>query len=166
MIARRARVGVGTVYPYFPDKRGILLELLDRNATEVAGYVTRSLDPERIGGADSEQLIRDLIDTIFQTQELRPGIQRILWERYFKDEDFRVLFRANHARLREVVERSLVVLAAEGRARDIDPERAAFVIVNAVQWNATQVFMDGNPEVIEATAAATGDMVARYIFRD
>jgi AcrR family transcriptional regulator len=41
-IARRARIAVGTLYGYFADKRGILLEVLDRTLREIADYVIAS----------------------------------------------------------------------------------------------------------------------------
>ncbi|HEB90995.1 MAG TPA: TetR/AcrR family transcriptional regulator, partial [Deltaproteobacteria bacterium] len=90
MIAARAGVAVGTVYNYFTDKREIILELLNQTDREVAEEVIAQLEPASWQGTtDPRERTRTLIDAIFHTQRLRPGIQRILWAQYFKDPDFR-----------------------------------------------------------------------------
>jgi AcrR family transcriptional regulator len=164
MIAARAGIAVGTLYAYFEDKRQILLELLDVHAEEMADMVIVYLDPETWRGRDPRDHVRQLIDLVFHSQRLRPGMQRIMWERYFKDDDFRVPFEAVRARIREAIERFFDAVAERGRLRDLDRERASFVVLNAVQWNATQAFMYGTQAEIDATAEATADLVARYLF--
>ena len=67
--------------------------------------------------------------------------------------------------LRDLVDQ-LRYASRDALLRDLDRESASFVVLNAVQWNATQAFMYGSPEEIDATAAATSDLVARYIFRE
>jgi len=166
MIAARAGVGVGTVYQYFRDKREILLELLDRSVDEQAEVVTGFLDPDRWRGEDPRQIVRKLIEAIFEVQKIRPGIQRILWERYFKDEDFHQPFEVMRSRIRETIEVFAEAVDTQGSLRELDREHAALVIVNAVQWNATYAFLHGSPTEIAAIASSTADMVARYIFRD
>lgn len=166
MIAGRAGVGVGTVYQYFRDKREILLELLDRSVGEQADFVVGFLDPDVWHGCDPRQTVRRLIESVFEVQKLRPGIQRILWERYFKDEDFHRPFEVMRARVREAIEVFAEAVSGEGLRPDLDREHASLVIVNAVQWNATYAFLHAPPEEIVATARATADMVIRYLFRD
>jgi AcrR family transcriptional regulator len=166
MIAERAGVGVGTVYEYFRDKREILLELLDRAVGEQADFVVGTLDPGSWRGSDPRETVRKLIEAVFEVQKLRPGIQRILWERYFKDDDFHRPFEVMRARIREAIEVFAEAVAQQGLLRELDREHASLVIVNAVQWNATHAFLDGSPEEIQATARATADMVERFIFRD
>lgn len=166
MIASKAGIGVGTLYGYFRDKREILLELLDRTVAELADVIIERLDPARWDGGDPRETVSALIDAIFHTQRLRPGLQRILWERYFKDDEFRRPFEAIRDRIREAVEQFADSLAERGLLRDIDRESASFVIVNAVQWNATQAFVFGTPELIDQTAATTADLVSRFVFRD
>jgi AcrR family transcriptional regulator len=166
LIARRAGIAVGTLYGYFRDKEEILLELLDTTVADVADLVIERLSPEHWDGADPRDTARALIDTIFHSQRVRPGLQRIMWERYFKDEAFRRPFEAIRSRARQAILDFASVLAARGLLRDIDPESASYVILNAVQWNATQVFLFGSDEEIDARAEATADLVIRYVFRD
>jgi len=166
MIARRAGVGVGTVYQYFRDKREILLELLDHSVGEQANVVIEFLDPESWQGGDPREPVRKLIEAIFEVQKIQPGIQRILWERYFKDEEFRRPFEVMRARVREAIEVFAEAVGPHGSLRDLEWEHAALVIVNAVQWNATYAFLHGSRSEIAAIATNTADMVTRFIFRD
>ena len=166
LIARRAGIAVGTLYGYFRDKEQILLELLDTTVAEVADVVIERLSPEHWDGADPRDVARGLIDSIFHSQRLRPGLQRIMWERYFKDEEFRRPFEAIRARIREAILAFADALAAQGLLRDLDRESASYVILNAVQWNATQAFLFGTDDEIDAQADATADLVIRYVFRD
>ena len=165
-IARRAGIAVGTLYGYFRDKEEILLELLDTTVAEVADRVVERLTPNHWEGADPRDIARTLIDSIFHSQRVRPGLQRIMWERYFKDEEFRRPFEAIRSRIREAILHFADALAERGLLRDMDRESASFVILNAVQWNATQAFLFASEDEIDARASATADLVIRYVFRD
>ena len=41
---------------------------------------------------------------------------------------------------------------------------ASFVVLNAVQWNASQAFLNADPKFRDAAAHATAELVARYLF--
>jgi len=166
LIARQAGIGVGTLYGYFRDKEEILLELLDTTVAEVADGIVAQLDPQHWNDADPRDIARGLIDAIFHTQALRPGLQRIMWERYFKDEEFRRPFEAIRSRIREAILQFADAAAERGLLRDIDRESASFVILNAVHWNATQAFLFASEPERDARASETADMVLRYVFRD
>ena len=109
----RARIGVGTLYGYFRDKRDILFEVFARFSEGLQEVVLSRLDPEQAGGDDPRELTRQLIDAVFHLQTLRPGMQRVLWERYFKDPDFHEPIEEVRERLRAAVERF---------ARSVDPK--------------------------------------------
>jgi len=165
-IAQRAGISVGSVYSYFRDKREILLELLDSTLAEIAALVAARLDAAAWKDSDPREVVRDLIDTVFHTHTVRPGLQRIMWERQFKDEEFHARVEEIRAGMRETVRGAIDELGRRGLARDIDSDIAAAVVLNAVQWNAAHVFMYGTPEAIDVAAAATADMVLRYLFVD
>jgi AcrR family transcriptional regulator len=165
-IAAEAGIAVGTLYGYFKNKRDILLELIDEHVHGVAEYVIAQLDPERWKGADPREKTRSLIDAIFHTQRLQPGMQRIMWERYFKDEDFRRPVESIRRRVCEALEALLEAERGQGVMRDVDLEMASYVVFNSVQWNATQIFIDGDAKQIAAAAEATADMIASYLLLD
>lgn len=166
MIAGEAGVAVGTVYNYFTDKREMILELFDQTNREVAEEVIAQLDPASWRGSiDPRDRTRSLIDAIFHAQRLRPGIQRILWAQYFKDAEFQEPFEALRDRIQAAIDSFIVAVDEAGLCRpDLDREMASFVILNAVQWNATQAFLNEEQPFRDAAAAATAELVALYLF--
>lgn len=168
MIARRAGVAVGSVYNYFVDKRALILELLEETDRERADPVVARLDPATWRGrTDPREITRTLIDAVFQAQGSRPGIQRILWARYFKDPDFEEPFEAVRERIRRAIVAFIDAVDEQGLLRPgLDRTMAPFVVLNAVQWNATQAYFRGRPRFLEEAAEATAEMVALYLFRD
>ena len=166
LVAKRAGIGVGTLYGYFRDKHEIFLELIEATMHEIQGLVVDRLDPTRWDGADPRDIARTLIDAIFHSQTVRPGLQRIMWERYFKDDDFRQFFESRREQTRQAVVSFANALTERGLIRNLDPETASHVILNAVQWNATQAFLFASPEELDARAEETADLIVRYVFED
>ncbi len=165
-IARKARVAVGTLYGYFPDKRAILLELLEGTTKEISDYVVQNLDPALWVGGNLRQSVRTLIDALFHTRRIQPGIQRILWERYFKDPEFRSAVEAIEERIKAAMLRLFQALAEKGKLRVTDLATAAFVIHAAVEWTTSRVMLSGSEALVGPTVEALTDMVCRFLFYD
>ena len=165
-IARRAGVAVGTLYAYFRDKRTILLELLTGTANEIADYVIRSLDPSRWRDADPRASVRALIDALFHTRTFNPGMQRIVWERYFKDEEFRTAMQAIEQRIRAAMHDLFGALKAEQRLRVSDVQTAAFVVYTSIEWTASRLMLGQSGAEVDPAVEAASDMVSRFLFRD
>lgn len=163
-IARRARIGVGTLYGYFRDKRAILLELLEATVSEIADFTIRKLDPEAWQQGDPREHVRRLIDALFHTRKIQPGLQRILRERYFKDPEFRAAVQAIEDRVLAALVRLLDSLRAVGRTRVADNASAAFVIYSAVEWTSSRLLLSGNEAAVDPAVDATADMVSRFLF--
>ena len=165
-IARRAGVAVGTVYGYFPDKRAILLEILHETVEQMAGEIAAGLDPARWDAGDLRAPLRALIEAVFKTRRLRPGLQRILWERFFKDDEVRAAMEAIEARVQDAIETLLWHLNARGLGFAEDPPMAAFVIQTSVQWTASRMMLGGMPdERVDAAVDTVSEMIARLILR-
>lgn len=163
-IARRARIGVGTLYGYFRDKRAILLELLQDTVSEIADFTIRELDPGAWSEGDPRDHVRHLIDTLFHTRKIQPGLQRILRERYFKDPEFRAAVQEIEDRVLAALVRLIEALRADGRTRITDAASAAFVIYSAVEWTSSRLLLSGNEAAVVPTVAATTDMMSRFLF--
>ena len=165
-IARRARIAVGSFYGYFRDKRAILLELLHATIDEIADVVVKELDPDGWRGRDPAECVRRLIALIVHSQTIRPGVQRIIWERYFKDADFRAAAQKVEARVRAALETLLAALRAEGGVRVRDDVTSAFLVHAAVQWTTVRVTLGDAGVDAEAAIEATSDMISRFLFAD
>lgn len=163
-IARRARIGVGTLYGYFRDKREILLELLAETVDAIAADIIRELDPAAWQQGDPREHVRTLIDTLFNTRRVQPGMQRILWERYFKDPEFRAAVQQIEQRILAALVILLESLRAGGKVRITDSRTAAFVVHSAVEWTSSRLVLSGDEAAVARTVAATSDMVSRFLF--
>ena len=178
IIAKRAGIAVGTLYGYFQNKSEILVEVVDHTLGEVNELVIEQLDPERLGGRDPRDVVRRLIDTLFHIQTIRPGTQRVIFERYFKDDDFRELVEVRQVPLRDAIVRFLDRIAGSGESagscesagsgelRDLDHDVAAWTVFNAVQWNASQAILRlGDDQAgVDRAAQAAADLIDRYLF--
>ena len=165
-IARQAGIAVGTFYGYFKDKRAILLELLDGTINEIANYVVQNLQPDAWRHTDARAGVRALIDALFHTRTINPGLQRILWERYFKDPQFRAAVQAIEHRVRSAMLDLFAALQADRRLRVTDLSAAAFVVYSAIEWTASRLVLGGAGTAIEPAVEAASDMVSRFLFRD
>lgn len=165
-IARRAGVAVGTLYAYFRDKRTILLELLTGTASEIADYVIRSLDPRLWRDADPRASVRTLIDALFHIRTFNPGMQRIVWERYFKDAEFRAAVQAIEHRIRTAMLDLFAALQAENRLRVDDLPTAAFLVYTSIEWTAARLMLRQSGAEVDPAVEAASDMVSRFLFHD
>ena len=163
-IAREAGIAVGSVYDYFRDKRAILLELLHNTVEQVADLVVQGLAPETWANTDPRESVRKLLELVFHSRTVRPGLQRILWERFFKDPEVRAAVEAIEERVRGAIVALLEALRAEGRTRIEDPATAAFVVHLSVEWTATRVVLGGSEVEVDDAVDAAADMISRYIF--
>ncbi len=166
-IARQAGVAVGSIYSYFADKRAILLELLDETVAQMGAEVVAELAPERWRDVDLREKVRALVETVLKTRRLRPGVQRILWERYFKDPQVHEAFEAIENEIVGAIEQLLSALVAEGRVPAQDTTSAAFVIHTSVEWISARLMLGGAPdEVVNAAVETTSKMIAQLILGD
>lgn len=163
-IARRARVSVGTFYLYFPDKRTVLGEIFHQTVDEIFGRAMEGLKPEHWGSQDLRGGIRALITSVLDSREVRPGIQRILHERYFKDPGIK---SAVDDMLKEGVGAILgLIQTLSDQIRVKDEEAAAFIIYASVDALAARVMLAESPIAPKRLANELTDLVARYLLVD
>lgn len=165
-IARRAGIGVGTLYAYFPDKRKIMLEVLDGTVRTMADMVVDALAPERWQSGMPRAHVRAAIEAVVGSRLISPGIQRILWERHLKDPEFRDANLAIESRVLAALEQLFAALGDAGHLRDVDGHAAAFVVHTSVEWIASRLVLGEADVAREDVVDAATDMIARYLFRD
>jgi AcrR family transcriptional regulator len=163
-IARRAGIAVGSVYDYFHDKRDILLEILHSTVEVVADLVVQGLAPECWPGSDPRASVRNLVHQVFHARRVQPGLQRILWERFFKDPEFRAATEAIEDRVRGAIEHLLRELRARGQIRIDDLATAAFVIQVSVEWISSRLVLGGSRVDVDAAVETASDMLWRFLF--
>lgn len=167
-IAEAAGVGVGTLYHHFPDKRALLLALIDDwGDRELARE--RAIDVvERYLGPDPRAAIG--ADLAQRAERLRRhgGFQLVLMQLADRDHDVRArldrILQVGRERLRDLV----LLGQRRGVFRPgIDPLAAAFLVQNAVHMTASELVVhqhrDVSPDVMLAELT---DMICRYVLED
>lgn len=163
-IAGRARTSVGTFYLYFPDKRAVLTEIFHKAVDQIFGRAMEGLKPEHWEKADLKEGIRALIASVLDSRDARPGIQRILHERYFKDPAIKT---AVDSMLQEGVRAILGLMdTLSDRLRVRDREAAAFIIYATVDAFAARVMLAESPIDAKRLTTQLTDLIARYLLED
>ncbi len=167
-VAQRAGVGVGTLYHHFPDKRALLLALIDDWGDRQLAQNRSELDFERYLGDDPRRAIADDLATRYRELRRDGGLYLVLLELGERDDDV----RSRLARIQQVsIERFRDLIVYGQRRglmrRDIDPLAASFLIRHAIRSAATEVLVhrvaDPTPErVLEGLT----EMICRYILED
>jgi AcrR family transcriptional regulator len=166
-IADAAGVGVGTLYHHFPDKRALLLALID----DFGDREIRRRGPELIErylGEDPRTAIYD--DLRADAERLRKDGGFWLTLLHLAERDSDVRQRLN--RIRQVGRERLRDLIAYGQKsgryrRDVDPLAAAYLIQNAINASATEVFVHGHVELRpRVMLEQLTDMICRYILEE
>jgi len=166
-MARRAGVAVGSVYGYFPDKRAILLEIVQEAFARSELEIIEALAPELWLDGDMREKVRALVDVAIRARRLRPGISRIVWERFFGDSLVYEAVEAIEGRAVEAIENLLRATGERGITRVSDIPSTAFVIHTSVEWIASRVVLGEVPEgMLEATIDTTAEMISRLILAD
>jgi AcrR family transcriptional regulator len=160
-IARRAGVSVGTFYLYFPDKHAVLMEIFHDSVDEIFGTAMEALKPEHWEKTDIRKGIRTLIAAVVDSRDVRPGIQRILHERYFKDEAIKSEVDRIQEQSVEAIERLMKFLSKRVRVKD--RRAAAYLIYAVVDALAARVMLAQSPIETGRLAEELTDLIARYL---
>ena len=165
-VAERAGVGVGTLYHHFPDKRALLLALIDDWGDRELARARAEHDAERLLASSPRAAFADDLRASYERLRREGGFYLVLLELGERDGDVRVrLNRINQVAIERL--RDLFVLGQRrGVIRaQIDPLAAAFLVRRSIEAAATEVFVhrmtDPAPERVLAEIT---DMICRYIF--
>jgi AcrR family transcriptional regulator len=167
-VAERAGVGVGTLYHHFPDKRALLLALIDDWGDRELAHRRSQHDVERFLGESARAAFGEDLRRSYERLRREGGFYLVLLELAERDSDARQ--RLN--RINQVADERLRDLLALGQSRgviraEIDPLAASMLVRRSIEAAATEVFVhrmtDPDPErVLEGLT----DMICRYIFTE
>jgi AcrR family transcriptional regulator len=167
-VAERARVGVGTLYHHFPDKRALLLALIDDWGDRELEHRRSHHDVERFLAENARAAFGEDLRRSYERLCREGGFYLVLLELAERDSDVRQ--RLN--RINQVADERLRDLLALGQKRGViraalDPLAAAVLVRRSIEAAATEVFVhrmtDNAPErMLEGLT----DMICRYIFAE
>ncbi|QDY07839.1 TetR/AcrR family transcriptional regulator [Micromonospora sp. HM134] len=159
-IAERARISIGSLYQYFPNKDAILAALLVRHIDR--GTWTRAdeldLSPGTLA-ATVRALVRDAIDNHSEDPQL---LRIMIEEAPLSQELLDTIDRHGKQRVTQI--RDLLALHPDVRVTDLDT--AAELIVFTVEINTHKLMADPRPIPVERFERELANMVTRYLRGD
>ncbi len=167
-VAARADVGVGTLYHHFPDKRALLLALIDDWGDRELARGGALIEPLLDANLDMRAAITQLLASFARELQRSGGLRLVLLELGERDSDV----RARLARIDQVATERLGGFLAAARARgriraSVDSRTAAFLVIRASQAAATEVFVRRVPDPApEEILEGLTDMICRYLLED
>jgi AcrR family transcriptional regulator len=167
-VAERAGVGVGTLYHHFPDKRALLLALIDDWGDRELAQGRSQHDVERFLGDNPRASFGEDLRASYERLRREGGFFLVLLELAERDGDVRT--RLN--RINQVGIERMRDLFALGQSRGViraglDPLAAAFLVRHSIHSAATEVFVHRMTEPApERVLAELIDMICRYIFKE
>ncbi|WP_435245787.1 TetR/AcrR family transcriptional regulator [Streptomyces sp. NRRL F-5630] len=156
-IAEHARMSIGSLYQYFPNKDAILAELLVRHIDRGGWAGADELDTSP---GSLEDAVRSLVRDAIDHHRDGPQLLRIMIEEApVSSELIEALDRHGRARVGQVRE----VLARHPDVRVADLDMAAELIVGAVELNTHQIMAAPRPPRVERLEEELVAMITRYL---
>ncbi|MBL7261088.1 TetR/AcrR family transcriptional regulator [Paractinoplanes lichenicola] len=159
-IAEHARVSIGSLYQYFPNKDAILAALLVRHIDRGAWTEAADLDlTEGSLQATVRALVRDAIDNHSDDPRL---LRIMIEEASFSQELLDAIDRHGRLRVGQVRE----VLARHPDVRVTELDTAAELILFTVEMNTHKIMADPRSVTVETFESELVNMVTRYLRGD
>jgi AcrR family transcriptional regulator len=139
-VARRAGTGISSVYHHFPDKRAMLLEIIDDWGDHLPVQRRAELDIERVVRGEGREAVRQFLRRIYEQMKRGPSFHMVVLSLAERDPEVRRRYQRNQQILiewmREMIERGQRIgLIREGP----DPRSVAFILHYMIEMVATQL---------------------------
>lgn len=121
-ITRQAKVGLGTFYVYFEDKKSIFVEVVD----ELGARLRRLIAESVAGLEDRLEVEREGLRTFFRFAAEHRNLYRLVRQAEFVDEP---CFRRYYTSMAQGYARGLGEAMKTGQVRDLDPEALAWCLM-------------------------------------
>jgi len=167
-IAERAGIGVGTVYHHFPDKRAVLLALVEDWGDRVSARRRSDLGLDRLLSDDPRASIERALRRAYDRQRKEPSLYVVVLALADRDEEVRRLYD----RIEQVQIERLAEFVAFGQQQGIfrarvDAPSAGFLIHHAIDMAATQLLVR---EVAQPTPdrilSELAEMICSYLLEE
>ena len=170
-VSHSARIGVGTVYHHFPDKRALLLELLEQWHERLVADPQSETELQRFLGDDPKAAIGGWLRASYERLRERPSLYLVALAFSGRDAEVEACYR----RIESLGIGRLCALIRYGQAQglmreDLDIDSAAFLVHHAIDVAATQVLVRGaadaqrlDPDLVVSGLA---DMICRFLLSD
>jgi AcrR family transcriptional regulator len=156
-IAERARISIGSLYQYFPNKDAILAKLLVQHIDR--GTWTQA-DQLELSPGSLEATVRTLVRDAIDNHSDDPQLLRIMIEEAsFSQELLDTIDRHGKVRVGQV--RDLLARHPDVDVRDLDT--AAELIVFTVEMNTHKLMADPRAIPVETFENELVDMITRYL---
>jgi len=167
-IAERAAIGVGTVYHHFPDKRAVLLALVEDWGERFAARRRSDLGLSRLLSDDPRASIERALRRAYDRQRKEPSLYVVVLALADRDEEVRRLYD----RIEQVQIERLAEFVAFGqqqgtfRAR-VDAASAGFLIHHAIDMAATQLLVrDVAQPTPDKILSELAEMICSYLLEE
>jgi AcrR family transcriptional regulator len=151
-ITREAGVALGTFYVYFPDKRALLVEVVDglgaKLRTEIAEAV-KDLE-------DRLAIEREGFRAFFEFTARHRLLYRVVRQTEFVDED---CFRRYYTGVATPYARALALAQERGQLRRIDPEALAYALMGIADFLGMRYVLWGRGEQMETALDAALELL-------
>ena len=152
LIAARAKVSVGWLYDFFPNREAIFDAVMDRSIAAVTPIAERVHATH--SGRPWQDVLRAVVDALFEFYRTDPGF-RVLWFSRFQSAQ---MIQSNLRHDLADAQLALERLATAGmRLRHPDPERTMHLVIGIVDKGLDLAFrLDpaGDPSIVEETKAS------------
>ncbi|MFD7135221.1 TetR/AcrR family transcriptional regulator [Streptomyces sp. NPDC059894] len=159
-IAERARISIGSLYQYFPNKDAILVELLVRHIDRGRWTQADQLD---LSAGSLEATVRALVRDAIDNHRDDPQLLRIMFEEAPVSQELLDTI-ARHERKRVDQVRDLLARHPDVHVRDLDA--AAELIVFTVEANSHKLMAYPRTTQVETFENELVAMVTRYLRGD
>ncbi|WNI20465.1 TetR/AcrR family transcriptional regulator [Streptomyces sp. ITFR-16] len=159
-IAERARISIGSLYQYFPNKDAILAELVVRHIDRGAWQDTDRLD---LSPGTLRTVVRALVRDAIDHHRDDPQLLRIMIEKAAFSKDV-VDTIDRHGRQRVAQVHDVLARHPDVRVRDLG--LAAELIVTTVEMNTHKLMADPRTTSVERFEDELVDLVTRYLLGD
>lgn len=159
-IAERARISIGSLYQYFPNKDAILAELVVRHIDRGAWQDTDRLD---LSPGTLKTVVRALVRDAIDHHRDDPQLLRIMIEEAAFSKDV-VDTIDRHGRQRVAQVRDVLARHPDVHVRDLG--LAAELIVTTVEMNTHKLMADPRTTSVDGFEDELVDLVTRYLRGD